>query len=100
MTGTRDENFRTTKLISLLSDVEDVYSNDQVTEVANSFYNTFLLYLEKLSNNVLPLVMIHWTLLRNPPAWEKILHSTKHNAMLTKNMMKMDFLVDLFILQI
>jgi hypothetical protein len=36
---TRDENFRTTKLISLLSDVEDFYSNDKFSEVANSFSN-------------------------------------------------------------
>jgi hypothetical protein len=42
----RDENFCTTKLISLLSDLEDVYSNEQFTQVANSLYNTFLLYLE------------------------------------------------------
>jgi hypothetical protein len=45
-----------------------------------SFYNTFLLYLEKWSNNILPLNMCHWTLLNNPPTWEKILHSTKRIA--------------------
>jgi hypothetical protein len=74
----RDENFRTTKLISLLSHVEDIYSNKQFTEAADSFYNTFLLYLEKWSNNVLPLDMLHWTLLKIPPTWEIILHS-KYN---------------------
>jgi hypothetical protein len=65
MKSRRDENFCTTKFISLLSDVEDVYSNEKFTEVANSFYNTFLLYLEKWSNNVLPLDMLHWTLLKD-----------------------------------
>jgi hypothetical protein len=30
----------------------DYYSNEQVTKVANSFYNTFLLCLEKGSNNL------------------------------------------------
>jgi hypothetical protein len=55
MKSKRDANFHTTKLISPLSDVEDVYSNEQFTEVANSFYNTFLLYLQKWNNNVLPL---------------------------------------------
>jgi hypothetical protein len=43
----RDENFHTIKLTPLLPDVEDVYSNEQFPEVASSFYNTFLLYLEK-----------------------------------------------------
>jgi hypothetical protein len=80
----RDENFRTKKLISLLSHVEDVYSNEKFTQAANSFCNTFLLYLEKMSKNVLPLDMFHWTLHKNPPTWHKILHSTKHIAMLTK----------------
>jgi hypothetical protein len=42
----RDENFHATNLISLLSDVADVYNNEQPTEAANSFYNTFLLYLK------------------------------------------------------
>jgi hypothetical protein len=63
----RDQYFHTTELISLLSDVEDIHSNEQFTEVASSFYNTFLLYLEKWSNSVLPLLMLHWTLLKNPP---------------------------------
>jgi hypothetical protein len=40
----RDANFHTSKLISLLSDVEDFYSSDKFSEVANSFSNTFLLY--------------------------------------------------------
>jgi hypothetical protein len=31
---------------------KDYYSNKQVTKVANSFYNTFLLCLEKGSNNL------------------------------------------------
>jgi hypothetical protein len=48
MKSRRDENFCTTKLISLLRDVEDVYINEQFTEVANSFYDTFPLYLEKM----------------------------------------------------
>jgi hypothetical protein len=57
-----DENFHTTKL---WSDVEDVHSNEKYTGVANSFHNTFLLYLEKLSKNGFPLNMCHWTLLKN-----------------------------------
>jgi hypothetical protein len=51
MKSRRDENFRTSKLISLLSDIEDFYSNDKFSEVTNSFSNTFLLYLE---NGVTP----------------------------------------------
>jgi hypothetical protein len=47
MKNRRDENVCTTKLISLLSEVEDVYRNVQFTQVTTSFYNTFLLYLEK-----------------------------------------------------
>jgi hypothetical protein len=35
----RDENFHTIKLTPLFSDVEDVYINEQFTEVASSFYN-------------------------------------------------------------
>jgi hypothetical protein len=50
MKSRRDENVRTAKLISLLSDFEDFYSNDQFSEVANSFSNTFLLCLENGSN--------------------------------------------------
>jgi hypothetical protein len=46
MKSGRDENFHTTKLISLISDTEGVYHNEQFTKVASSFYNTFLLYLE------------------------------------------------------
>jgi hypothetical protein len=49
--------------VSLLSD--DASNNKQFTEVSNSFYNTFPLYLEKWSNNVLPLDMLHWRLLKN-----------------------------------
>jgi hypothetical protein len=90
MKSKRDENLRTTKLTSLLSDIEDVYSNEQFTKVANSFYNTYLLYLEEWSNSILPLDMIHWTLLKNPPTWQKILHSTKHFADVDKNMMILD----------
>jgi hypothetical protein len=41
MKSMRDENFHTTKLISLLS---DVYSNEQFTEASNSFYDTFLVF--------------------------------------------------------
>jgi hypothetical protein len=73
MKSRRGEDFRTTALLSLLSHVEDVYSNEQFTEVANSFHNTFLLYLEQRINNVLPLDMFHWTLLKNPATWEKII---------------------------
>jgi hypothetical protein len=29
--------------------------------------------------------MIHWTLLKDPPTWGKILHSTKHIADVDKN---------------
>jgi hypothetical protein len=88
MKSRRDENFRTTKLISLLSDVEDVYSNEQFTVVDNLFYDTFLLCSEKWSKNVLPLDMFHWALLKDPPTWEKILHSTKHIADVDKNITK------------
>jgi hypothetical protein len=84
MKSRRDENFYTTKLIPLLSDVEDVYNNEQFTKVASSFYNTFLLYLEKWSNSVLPLDMFHWILLKVSSSWEKILHSTKHIADVVK----------------
>jgi hypothetical protein len=42
----KGENFCTTKHIKLLSDVEEIYGNEQFNEVANSFYNPFLLYLE------------------------------------------------------
>jgi hypothetical protein len=38
MKSGREENFCTTKLVSLLSDTEDVYTNEQFTEVANSLY--------------------------------------------------------------
>jgi hypothetical protein len=76
MKSRSDENFHATKLISLLSGVEYVYSKEKFTEVGNSFYNTLLLYLEKWSNSVLPLDMFHCTLLKNLPTWEKILHST------------------------
>jgi hypothetical protein len=88
MKSKRDENIHTTKLISLLSDIEDVYSNEHFTEISNSFYNIFLLYLEKLSNNFLPFDMFHWTLHKNPPTLEKILHSTKHIADVGKNITK------------
>jgi hypothetical protein len=72
MKSRRYEYFHTTKLISPLSDVKDVYSNGQFTKLTNSFYNTFLLYLGKWNNSVLPLDMFHWTLLKNPPTWGKI----------------------------
>jgi hypothetical protein len=36
-----DENFCTTKLASLLSDLEDVYNNEQFTKAANSFTTLF-----------------------------------------------------------
>jgi hypothetical protein len=32
--------------------------------------------------------MFHWTLLKNPPAWEKILRSSKHIAGVDKNITK------------
>jgi hypothetical protein len=44
--------------------------------------------------------MFHWTLLKNPPPWEKILHSTKHIADVDKNITKIldeDGLFDEFI---
>jgi hypothetical protein len=88
MKSRRDENFHTTKRISILSDVDDVYSNEQFTEAASSFYNTFLLYLEEWSNSVLPLDTFHWTLLKNPRVWEKILHSTQHIVDVDKNTTK------------
>jgi hypothetical protein len=69
MKGRRDKHFHTTKLISPLSDVEDVCSKEQFTEVANSFYD--ILLLQTWSNNVLPLDRFHWTLFKNPATWEK-----------------------------
>jgi hypothetical protein len=100
MKSSSDENFHTTKLTSLLSDVEDVYSNEQFSEVANTFYNTLLLYLEKLSNSFLLLNMFHWPLLKNPPTWQKILHIAKHIAAVDKNIREIldeDRLFDEFI---
>jgi hypothetical protein len=44
MKSRSDGNFHAKKLISVLTDVEHVYSNEQFTEVASKFYNTFLLY--------------------------------------------------------
>jgi hypothetical protein len=32
-------------------------------------------------------MLSHWTLLKNPPTWEKILHSTKHTVDVHKNIM-------------
>jgi hypothetical protein len=84
----RDENFCTSKLISLLSDVEDFYSNDEFLEVANSFSNRFLLYLEKWSNTFLLLKAFCWTLLKNPLVWEEIQHSIKYIADADQNIMK------------
>jgi hypothetical protein len=84
MKSRRDENIHTIKLTSLLSDVEDVYSSEQFTEVASSFYNTFLLYLEKWSNSVL-LDMFNWTLCKNPPTWKTVLLSKKHITSGAKN---------------
>jgi hypothetical protein len=49
----RDENFQTSKLTSLLLGVEDFCCNDKFSKVANSFSNTFLLYLEKWSTTFL-----------------------------------------------
>jgi hypothetical protein len=79
-----DENFRTSNLISLLSDVEDFYRNHKFSEVANSFFNIFLLYLEKWSNTFLLLKVFRWTLLKNPLVWEEIQHIIKYILMLTK----------------
>jgi hypothetical protein len=103
MKSRTDESFCTTKLISLLSHFEDGYSNEQFNEVANTFYNTCLLYLEKLTNSVLLLDMFHWSLLKNPPTLQKILHITKHIANVDKNVTKIldedGLLMNLFILQ-
>jgi hypothetical protein len=88
MKSKRDENFCTSKLIPLLSDVENFYSNDKFSEVANSFSNTFLLYLEKRSNTFLPLKAFRWTLLKNPLVWEEIQHSLKYIANADQNIMK------------
>jgi hypothetical protein len=44
--------------------------------------------------------MFHWTLLKNSPIWDKILHSTKHTADVETNIMKIldeDGLFDKFI---
>jgi hypothetical protein len=41
MKSRTDENFHTTKLISLLS---DVYRNEQFTEAAYLFYDSFLVF--------------------------------------------------------
>jgi hypothetical protein len=73
--------------LSLLSDVEDFYSNDKFAEVANSFSNTFLLYLEKWSNTFLPLKAFRWTLLRNHLVWEEIQHRIQYIADVDQNIM-------------
>jgi hypothetical protein len=78
MKSRRNENFCTSKHLSLLSDVEDFYSNDKFSEVADSFSNTLLLYLEKCSNTFLPLQVFHLTLLKNPLVWEEIQHTIKY----------------------
>jgi hypothetical protein len=88
MRNRRDEIFCTSKLILLLSDVEDFYSNDKFSEVANSFSNTFLLYLEKWSNTFLLLKVFCWTLLKNPLVWEEIQHIIKYIADVDQNIMK------------
>jgi hypothetical protein len=48
--------------------------------------------------------MFHWTLLKNPSAWEKILYNTKHIAGVDRNTTKIldedEFLMNLFILQV
>jgi hypothetical protein len=84
MKSRRDENFRTSEFISLLSNVEEFYGNDKFSKVANSFSNTFLLYLEKWSNTFLPLKAFHWTLLKDPLVWEEIQHISDTSLMLTK----------------
>jgi hypothetical protein len=71
-----------------LSDVEDFYSNDKFSEVANSFSNTFLLYVEKWSTTFLPLKAFHWTLLKNRLVWEEIQHSIKYISDVDQNIMK------------
>jgi hypothetical protein len=63
-----------------LSDVEDFYSNDKFSEVANPFSNAFLLFFEKLSSTFLPLKAFRWTLLKNPLVWEESQHSSKYIA--------------------
>jgi hypothetical protein len=88
MKSRRDKNFRTSKLISLLSDVEDFYSNDKFSEVANYFSNTFLLYLEKWSNTFHLLEVFRWVLLKNPLVWKEIQHSIKYIADVDQNIMK------------
>jgi hypothetical protein len=51
MKNMRDEKFHTSKPVSLLFDFQDYYNDELFSEVANYFYNTFLLYLGKCSNN-------------------------------------------------
>jgi hypothetical protein len=96
MKSRRNENFRTSKLISLLSDVGDFYSNDKFSEVANSFFDTFLLYLEKWRNTFLSLKVSRWTLLEHLLAWEKIQHSTKSIADVDQNIIDEDELLNEF----
>jgi hypothetical protein len=84
MKSRRDENFCTSKLISLLSDVEDFYSNDKFSQVANSFSNTFLLYLGKWSNAFLLLKSFCWTLLKNLLFGRKSNIVSNTSLMLTK----------------
>jgi hypothetical protein len=66
MKSRRDENVCTSKFVSILLDVEDFYSNDKFSEVANSFSDTFLLYLEKWNNTFLPLKAFRCILAKNP----------------------------------
>jgi hypothetical protein len=88
MKSRTDKNVRISKLISLLSDVEDFYSNNKFSEVVNSFPNTFLLYLEEWNNTFLPLKAFRWTLLKNPLVWKEIQHSIKYIADVDQNIMK------------
>jgi hypothetical protein len=70
MKNARDENFHTSNLISLLSDFEDFYRNEQFTKLAHFSCNIFLLYLEKLNKTSLPWKVFHWTLIKSSPIWE------------------------------
>jgi hypothetical protein len=73
----RDYNLRIIKLISLVSDTEDVYTNEQFT---NSFYGGFLYYLENGVTMSSHWICVTGNYLRILLFRKKIPYSVKHIA--------------------